>query len=222
MIIPHTQKGLMAELPQPASEVPADPQPAAIVVQVFADQSLRINQEVVKAGHVLVKKSPAEGLEARCDSFVVETHVHYPTDINLLWDAIRKTIEISADLCQAHGLSDWRQSAFNLRQFKKLYRQAQKLRHSTSQDEVKRQDKEAAMRQAHCAYLEQAQVYLDRASDTRRKLQHIVLVEVFLGELDEFMRHAERQIDQIERRVLQGQNIPHEEKVLSLFQPHTE
>ena len=41
MIIPHKQKGLMAELPQPASEVPADPQPAAIVVQVFADQSLR-------------------------------------------------------------------------------------------------------------------------------------------------------------------------------------
>jgi transposase, IS5 family len=192
-------------------------------LRLFTPEILdRINQEVVKAGHVLVKKSPAEGLEARCDSFVVETHVHYPTDINLLWDAIRKTIEISADLCQAHGLSDWRQSAFNLRQFKKLYRHAQKLRHSTSQDEVKRQDKEAAMRQAHCAYLEQAQVYLDRASDTRRKLQHIVLAEVFLGEIDEFMRHAERQIDQIERRVLQGQNIPHEEKVFSLFQPHTE
>jgi IS5 family transposase len=193
-------------------------------LRLFTPELLdRINQEVVDAGHVLVKKKvPEESLGARCDSFVVETHVHYPTDINLLWDAIRKTIEISADLCQAHGLSDWRQSAFNLRQFKRLYRHAQKLRHSTSQDEGKRQDKEAAMRQAHRAYLEQAQVYLDRASDTRRKLQHIVLAEVFLGELDEFMRHAERQIDQIERRVLQGQNIPHEEKVFSLFQPHTE
>ena len=148
--------------------------------------------------------------------------MHYPTDINLLWDAIRKTIEISADLCQAHGLSDWRQSAYNLRLFKKLYRHAQKLRHSTSQDESKRQDKEAAMREAHRAYLEQAQVYLDRASDTRRRLKHIVLAEVFLGELDEFMGHAERQIDQVDRRVLQGQTIPHEEKVFSLFQPHTE
>ena len=49
-----------------------------------------------------------------------------------------------------------------------------------------------------------------------------VLAEAFLGELDEFMRHAERQIDQIDRRVLQGQSIPHEEKVFSLFQPHTE
>ena len=193
-------------------------------LRLFTPELLdRINQEVVNAGHVLVKKKVPEGsLGARCDSFVVETHVHYPTDINLLWDAIRKTIEISADLCQAHGLSDWRQSAFNLRQFKKLYRHAQKLKHSTSQDEVKRQDKEAAMQQAHRTYLEQAQIYLDRASDTRRKLQHIVLAEVFLGELDEFMRHAERQIDQIDRRVLQGEIIPHEEKVFSLFQPHTE
>jgi IS5 family transposase len=193
-------------------------------LRLFTPELLdRINQEVVDAGHVLVKKKGQEdGLGARCDSFVVETHVHYPTDINLLWDAIRKTIEISADLCQAHGLSDWRQSAYNLRQFKKLYRHAQKLRHSTSQDESKRQDKEAAMREAHRAYLEQAQVYLDRASDTRRRLKHIVLAEVFLGELDEFMGHAERQIDQVDRRVLQGQTIPHGEKVFSLFQPHTE
>jgi DNA-binding FrmR family transcriptional regulator len=109
-----------------------------------------------------------------------------------------------------------------LRQLKKLYRQAGKLKHSTSRDEAKREDKRAAMREAHRVYVEQAQVYLERASDTRRKLQHLVLAEVFLGELDEFMRHAERQIDQIDRRVLQGQRIPHEEKVFSLFQPHTE
>ena len=78
------------------------------------------------------------------------------------------------------------------------------------------------MLQAHRAYLEQAQVYVDRASDTRRRLQHIVLAEVFLAELDGFMRHAKRQIDQIERRVLRDEKIPHEEKVFSLFQPHTE
>jgi len=193
-------------------------------LRLFTPELLeRINQEVVSAGHVLVKKKGLQdGLGVRCDSFVVETHVHYPTDVNLLWDAIRKTIEISADLCQAHGLSDWRQSAYNLRQFKKLYRNVQRLRHSTSKDEVKRQGKEASMLQAHRAYLEQAQVYVDRASDTRRRLQHIVLAEVFLAELDGFMRHAKRQIDQIERRVLRDEKIPHEEKVFSLFQPHTE
>jgi transposase, IS5 family len=193
-------------------------------LQLFTPELLdRINQEVVKAGHRLVKKSPDEKLNARCDSFVVETHVHFPTDINLLWDAMRKTIEISADLCQRHGLSDWRQSKHNLRQIKKLYRQVQKCKHSTSKDEDKRQTKQEEIRQAHRVYLEQARAYLERARQTRQDLaSRIVLADIHLGELDEFIRHAERQIDQIDRRVLQGQSIPHEEKVFSLFQLHTE
>ncbi len=50
MIIPHKRSGFAVELPQPASELPADPPPAAIVIQVLADGSLplRINQESVE------------------------------------------------------------------------------------------------------------------------------------------------------------------------------
>ena len=47
MIIPHKQKGLMADLPQPAPTGRPDPQPGPIVIQVLADGSLRINQERV-------------------------------------------------------------------------------------------------------------------------------------------------------------------------------
>ena len=36
------------------------------------------------------------------------------------------------------------------------------------------------------------------------------------------MKHAIRQIDQIRRRVILGEAIPHEEKVFSIFEPHTE
>lgn len=74
----------------------------------------------------------------RCDSFVVETDVHYPTDINLLFDAVRKMIQIAAIISQSLGMSVWRQSEYNIRSFKKLYRQAQRLKHSTSKDENKK------------------------------------------------------------------------------------
>ena len=40
-------------------------------------------------------------------------------------------------------------------------------------------------------------------------------------EVEGYVGHARRQIDQIDRRVLQGQRIPHEEKVFSIFEPHT-
>jgi biopolymer transport protein ExbD len=47
MIIPHKQSGLMADLPQPAPTGRSNSQPPAIVIQVLADGSLRINQESV-------------------------------------------------------------------------------------------------------------------------------------------------------------------------------
>jgi hypothetical protein len=46
--------------------------------------------------HILRQRRRPSGatklLRAHSDSFVVETNVHYPTDINLLFDATRKTI----------------------------------------------------------------------------------------------------------------------------------
>ena len=48
----------------------------------------RINQAVVEAGYTLLgKKNTPAPAAGRCDSFVVETDVHYPTDITLLYDA---------------------------------------------------------------------------------------------------------------------------------------
>ena len=46
MILPHTQTGLDAKLPQPAPEIEKDPGPV-IVVQVLGDGSLKMNEEPV-------------------------------------------------------------------------------------------------------------------------------------------------------------------------------
>jgi len=183
----------------------------------------RINQEVVNTGHQLLKKNDQEKLKARCDSFVVETDVHFPTDINLLWDALRKTIQISARFCTAYDLTEWRQSRHLLRTIKKNYRFIQKLKHSTSKDEVKRQAKQDEIKEAHRVYIEQAQGFVQRVRATSRLLKndHGVTSNQ-LTELQDYLIHAERQINQIRRRVLEGETIPHEEKVFSLFQPHTE
>ena len=193
-------------------------------LRLFTPEILdRINQEVVNAGHALVKKSAEEGLNARCDSVVVETDVHFPTDTNLLFDAIRKTIEISAELSETNGLTDWRQSAHNIRQFKKSYRTIQQRRHSTSKDANKREAKRVEIEQAHEVYLDQAEGYLQRARNTRLFLTvNCAIPPALLEPLDGFMVHAERQIDQIRRRVLWGEVIPHNEKVFSIFEPHTE
>jgi len=183
----------------------------------------RLNRVIVLAGHQALKKNSEEGIVGRCDSFVVETDVHFPTDINLLLDAIRKVIEISAELSSTYKLPGWRQHHYNQRQFKRQYRKVQRLKHSTSKDESKQQRKEQEIKDAHRAYLDLAEGYLTRADQTRQQISpHDPLSVAWLSALNDFMGHARRQIDQIDRRVLLGEHIPHDEKVFSLFQPHTE
>jgi biopolymer transport protein TolR len=70
MIIPHKRSGLTADLPQPASSIPADPQPAAIVIQVLADGSLRINQEPVAWDGLRARLEQIFGSRADRSAFV--------------------------------------------------------------------------------------------------------------------------------------------------------
>jgi hypothetical protein len=196
-------------------------------LRLFTPEILeRINSVVVRAGHNLLKKSADDVLKGRCDSFVVETDVHFPTDINLLLDAVRKIIEFCAQISDNLALPGWRQSKHNLRQFKKLYRKIQQLKRSTSKDESIREIRMQEIRDAHEDYLTAALGYLDRATRTRAEVLAAaaasLLDVVSLSELDGYMAHAERQMSQIRRRVLEGEVIPHGEKVFSIFEPHTE
>ena len=195
-------------------------------VQLLTPELLdKINQIVVKAGHALVKKKPGEALRGRCDSFVVETHVHYPTDISLLFDAMRKVVTLTARVCESSGLSHWRQSAYNLRHIKRKLRAAQNAKRSKAQSQEHKDKRQALIAQAHQDYLDIAQHYLDKARATLAALQQqgLGLLELALKlEIEGFMHHAARQIDQIRRRVIEGQVIPHAEKVFSIFEPHTE
>jgi hypothetical protein len=185
-----------------------------------------INILVVNAGHVLVKKSPDEALRGRCDSFVVETHVHFPTDINLLLDAMRKSITLTAQWCEELGMSDWRQSAYNVRQVKQAMRTAQNKKRSKAKSPEQVEKNEVLLIEAHQTYLNVAQSYLDKVGQTLTTITEQGLSDaidlVRRIEIEGFMAHAVRQIDQIKRRVIQGEDIPHAEKVFSIFQPHTE
>ena len=68
----------------------------------------RINLIVLEHCYQLIGKKKDEGIRGSCDSFVVETDVHYPTDINLLFDAMRKVIVLIMALCDDLDVSGWR------------------------------------------------------------------------------------------------------------------
>lgn len=193
-------------------------------ISLFTPEILdRINQIVVKYGHQIAGKKKDEKLTGSCDSFVVETNVHYPTDINLLFDAVRKMITLIMRICGHMNIPDWRQGQHHIRKAKKLYRNAQQLKRSSSKDAVKKAQREQFIISAHSAYIDLAQSYVDRVRQTLLAIDPTdMMTYLRIKQVEEYIHHAERQIDQIRRRVINGETIAHSEKVFSIFEPHTE
>jgi hypothetical protein len=183
----------------------------------------KINLIGVNAGQKLVKKKGEEELRGRCDSFVVETNVHYPTDINLLLDAMRKIITLMHSLYEITGIAGTRKYKYKTRQLKKIFRKLQKMKRSTSKDEKKKKEHEELIKETYKEYLKLANKYL---SEARKALFEITEkfqeAENTIKKINCFIAHAERQIDQIRRRCINGEVIPHDEKVFSIFEEHTE
>jgi len=185
-----------------------------------------INQIVVKAGHKIITAQKDQQLRGSCDSFVVETDVHYPTDTNLLFDAMRKMIGLIAIVCCELGITAWRQSDHNIKKIKRLLRGIQRLKRSTSKDETKKQKRQQFIVSEHLNYINVCQNFVIKAKETIQILHELGILslsqDLRLSVVEQYIRHAERQIDQIRRRVVLDEKIPHEEKVFSIFEPHTE
>jgi IS5 family transposase len=181
-------------------------------IKLFTPEIMdRVSAEVIRAGYQLLDLDIHLLIRGRCDSFVLKTNVHFPTDISLLFDAIRVLIHICRAWDKQHALPGWRQHQHNLRQFKNLYRKLQKLKHSTSQNEAIKAAKALEIKQAYQDYIDLAGFYLVRvkAGILILKNDHKI-PEVLLTDLHTFSLHADRQIDQIRRRAIHDEKIPHD------------
>ena len=118
----------------------------------------KINRLIVEAGHLLAGQAPEAPLQARCDSFVVETNVHFPTDVNLLWDAMRGLIRTVGRLANQYRLEGWRQWQHLILRLKKFFN---RVRSSKQRKKNKERVQE---------YLEEAIALLNRAEATLRQL----------------------------------------------------
>src|ERR1035438_54883 len=96
-------------------------------VALLDDELLQqINARIAAAGReVFAKKdgAPVAALEVKVDSYVLESDVHFPTDLNLLWDAGRKCVDlIEGYRASGYALPGWRKAKDWRRQLKNLQR----------------------------------------------------------------------------------------------------
>lgn len=135
---------------------------------------------------------------------------------------MRCALRLMDQCCRARKVVGWRQWKYNTKQVKKAFRRTQKLKHSTSKNPELREQRQQAIQTAYQGYLDVCVHYLDRMDVT---LEDWGITEVVIGtaetDLQRFIQHGRQQIDLVRRRVLEGEKIPHADKVFSLFEPYT-
>ena len=180
-------------------------------VELMTPELLReVGRLIARADAKLSKKKPGAALVGRCDSFVVETDVHHPTDFNLLRDSVRCLL---------------RETRAGLRRRRRARMAAVEAlpAHCRSSVSPGEQIGEVAVPAGRCpAYLSASRRIADRAQASLATLRAGgTCPGSALDEIDRLLGHARRFADQIDRRVLQGEKIPHGEKVFSIFEEHT-
>lgn len=161
------------------------------------------------------------GRKLRTDGTVVETNIHYPTDSSLLADGVRI---LSRTLKQAQAvIGETVDSA------KQLFRDR-----SRSAKEQAQQIANAARRRSAAAQAEMKTTYqrlVTVARATVRQAQTVVATlktetsqsaQRLVARLETTLPHVEQSIDQTVRRVFQGEVVPATEKIVSLFEAHTD
>ena len=191
-------------------------------VALLDDELLRqINARVAAAGReVFAKKggAPLAALAVKVDSYVLESDVHFPTDLNLLWDAGRKCVDLIEKYRNQFGyaLPGWRKAKDWRRQLKACERTASHIVYRGGPN------KEARVKAT-------VREYLAVGHDLCAKVQQSLLglcdqpVDAAHWEaLEYFHRMLAKHLDLVARRLLKEEVIPAQEKVFSLFEPHTE
>ena len=186
-----------------------------------------ISQLIVKVGHQLCAVKLEAPLKARCDSFVVETDVHFPTDCNLLRDALRFVMRDSHKLCNKYGVQGWRQHKHLVDKMRRLFLRVCHWRLWNTRPEAVE------------AYLEFGAKMLDKSSESLCRVKQTHQAKSLLESehpaqqparirlknrlqlIERRIELAQRLMGQIDRRILKGETIPHEEKIFSIFEPYT-
>ena len=157
------------------------------------------------------------GRKLRMDGTVVETTIHHPTDSSLLADSVRV---IGRTLTRAKkvlvGQTELAKETFRnrTRSAKRAARQISQL--SRRGREQLKPHYQRLMR-ATQATIDQAEQVLSELQTTTSKQGH-KLAET----LQTFMPLAEQVLEQARRRVVNGESVPAAEKVVSIFEPHTD
>lgn len=160
------------------------------------------------------KKKVEKGQYLRADTTVVETNIHYPTDARLLWDGIRVLTRTMERIRQQLPLFDFG--------FANRTRCSKKLCYQITLVKGPKADKQR--RKLYRRLIKVANEVFDIACRCKFNAPDSddLIVDGILNQLERFLPSMATAIVQCERRILNGEKVPASDKIVSLFEEHTD
>jgi IS5 family transposase len=188
-------------------------------VNVIQPETLRLFNE--RLDHIALELKITRGRKLRTDGTVVETNIHYPTDSSLLEDGVRvlsrlvkqgRAILLDQAELAADTFRDRTRSARNAA--RRIYENARR-KSETAKTGVKETYRHLVrITQASVSQARQVlAVVKDRTDKQAQKLK---------TSLEQFIPRIEQVIAQTKRRVFESEQVPSSEKLVSIFEPHTD
>jgi transposase, IS5 family len=196
------------------------------VIKLQPETLKKISDLIVKAGHDLDPKAIES---VRGDTFLVETNIHYPTESTLIGDGLRKILPLAAELAADHRLSGWRQHKHLLEQVRTITRDIGRTARAKNQGKDR-------VKPGYQKLLTLAEELLTRACQLLQTIGFpwdpvAAVIEALSGAavpgtpeklLLHYVALTRKVCMNARRRVLRGEAVPHEDKIFSIFEPHTE
>jgi IS5 family transposase len=178
----------------------------------------RLNDRAVQPARSL---KVTRGRKLRVDTTAVETAIHYPTDSALIGDGVRVLSRLLKRAKAVLGVA-----AAGLGQaFRSRVRTVRTI--SQQLHRIARRkgaEGRAALKAAYGRLIDVAR----RTGSQARRVQEALKrsgepgAQRLAAGIGQFLPRLTRGIDQATRRVLKGESVPAQEKLLSLFEPHTQ
>jgi len=162
----------------------------------------------------------SKGRKLRLDATCVQTEIHHPTDSGLLVDSVRV---LSRLVQRAKGLVKDRITNVQQTCRSRLRTARQVAQTLHRQLRRKAEDKEAQQKELYQKLLETTEHMVRQSQQVMAALagQTGQQAKRLLRQATEVLPLVKRVITQTRRRVLEGKKMASEQKVLSLFEPHT-
>lgn len=179
-----------------------------------------INRHLAKSA---AEEDKISGETTRIDTTAVETNIHHPTDSSLLWDVYRVFARF---IKQARKLD--RESVgekrLHERRTKKLFTKInRKAGRKGSTESLKEPYEDLISRVSGImAWSRSVAVNLRNRADDIGGLCGDSAARGLAVEIETYLLLGAQVVDQAQRRIFQGEQVPNEEKIFSIFEPHTE